>query len=106
MCKYNLESHAYIKEDADALSVGVTVGIFVAVEFLGVDTALLVSVGHYVAVVEDVVHAEVEVEADFTVYINHLSDRRIEGESVFKLVLSGELADFSFECSRIGIGSP
>ena len=99
----DLEAHAHVEEYTHALGVGVAVRISVAVVGVGVDAALLICVGHDVAVVEYVVDIEVDVERHLAVDVDNLTDRGVEREGVFELVLSGELFDFSLESLFGGI---
>jgi hypothetical protein len=72
-----LETNAYVEEYADTLGILIAVGVFVAIPIAGVDTALLICIGHYVAIVENVVDVKVEVEANLAVDIDKLADRQI-----------------------------
>ncbi len=82
-----LETDADVEVGAYTLGVVEAVGVFVSVILLEVETALLVGIGHHVAVVEYVVDVEVDVEAYLAVDINQLANRGIEGKGVLDFIL-------------------
>ena len=83
------EAYSDIEEYFDALGVLVFVGVLVAYVFFGIETSLLVCVGDDVAVVENVVDVEVEIERNFAVDVYELAYGDVEAEGVFQLVLCG-----------------
>ena len=89
-----LEFQAHIEVNLDALCIVVLVwelgGGVVGV----VETTLLIAAGLDFAVIEHVVHIEVEVERELAVEVYHLSDACIEHESVVELLLACDFVDF------------
>ena len=94
MKKENLEFQAHVEIHLDALGIVVFVGELGGGIVCVVETTLLITAGLDFAVIENVVHIEVEVERELAVEIHHLADACVEHESVVKLLLTGDFVDF------------